>query len=468
MEEVDSPNKKIRFIDKCAICRNELDSKCIECQENDLDKTCESIQGLCNHEFHIHCWMRWKKSKSNICPICNKKFEDKPDVCAICLNDADKKCIGCESSQECHKVMGKCNHIFHEHCIIQWINVGNESCPVCRGEFETVDKSSKVNMMQIELQIQKKFLKKLLGDLIEYMLPHVNDRDLLLKIINQGEACPHKPLIFNVKLKSLNEFCKNPLKHVGQTNVKLEKKILEKTINETINHLLNKDKDLDHIRNLLKISFGEFKDLTTDKFEKYLSVMKQLLNLPISNEIQWIDLTWLDLSRYKFNNIIYGHMTDLSHSNLSNSVFQGSPHLHGIFKFTNLENTKFIDVCMKTSKFENCNLKNAEFNNCWLSHCEFKSCNLIGACVYREGKAYTGKKLKDILEDYYNSKIHNCEFEEEKDKMICTICLDRKIDTVILPCGHCSCVVCILRILERNPKCPFCKYKIKNYQKLYF
>jgi RING-box protein 1 len=64
------------------------------------------------------------------------------DSCSICKNPLNVACINCQSNQEddeeekkCQKVMGKCNHLYHIHCIDMWIKKQN-TCPLCYTEWE--------------------------------------------------------------------------------------------------------------------------------------------------------------------------------------------------------------------------------------------------------------------------------------------------------------------------------------------
>jgi RING-box protein 1 len=57
--------------DTCSICRNLLTENCIECN-NDI-KDCYAIVGKCNHLYHNHCIKKWMKTRKT-CPLCNKYF----------------------------------------------------------------------------------------------------------------------------------------------------------------------------------------------------------------------------------------------------------------------------------------------------------------------------------------------------------------------------------------------------------
>ena len=69
---IGSWNYDIHF-DDCAICRQSLMEKCIECTHNNLLETCRVEWGNCNHIYHSHCISKWSKTK-NTCPLCNAEW----------------------------------------------------------------------------------------------------------------------------------------------------------------------------------------------------------------------------------------------------------------------------------------------------------------------------------------------------------------------------------------------------------
>ncbi len=62
------------------------------------------------------------------------------DTCSICKNALNEACINCQANPEnydpnnCKKVVGQCNHCFHNHCIEEWIKKQN-NCPLCFNEW---------------------------------------------------------------------------------------------------------------------------------------------------------------------------------------------------------------------------------------------------------------------------------------------------------------------------------------------
>lgn len=80
--------KKLNFVaawrwdakcESCSICRNGLHSLCIECLSCESDQhynkeTCLIAWGGCGHVFHMHCISNWLKGQ-NKCPLCVKPIE---------------------------------------------------------------------------------------------------------------------------------------------------------------------------------------------------------------------------------------------------------------------------------------------------------------------------------------------------------------------------------------------------------
>lgn len=67
-------------VDNCAICRNHIMDKCIECQSvqerTNVDENCTIAWGKCSHVFHMHCISRWLNTRQ-VCPLDNRNWEFK-------------------------------------------------------------------------------------------------------------------------------------------------------------------------------------------------------------------------------------------------------------------------------------------------------------------------------------------------------------------------------------------------------
>ena len=67
-------------------------------------------------------------------------YDTVSDSCSICKNPLREACITCQANQEkfdtnaCKKVVGKCNHCFHNHCIEEWTKKQN-NCPLDFSEW---------------------------------------------------------------------------------------------------------------------------------------------------------------------------------------------------------------------------------------------------------------------------------------------------------------------------------------------
>ncbi|XP_037927347.1 RING-box protein 1A-like [Teleopsis dalmanni] len=64
---------------KCAICRNLLSDLCNECQAQMVtidDYKCFVVWGKCNHAFHWHCILPWLE-KNSICPVDQQEWQTK-------------------------------------------------------------------------------------------------------------------------------------------------------------------------------------------------------------------------------------------------------------------------------------------------------------------------------------------------------------------------------------------------------
>jgi len=73
-------------------------------------------------KWHTVAEWRWIVNDEN-CGICRNAFDACPP---------NVKYPG----DDCPPVWGKCGHAFHLQCINEWLNKENQTCPMCRQEWE--------------------------------------------------------------------------------------------------------------------------------------------------------------------------------------------------------------------------------------------------------------------------------------------------------------------------------------------
>ncbi|KAI4994530.1 anaphase-promoting complex subunit 11-like [Hordeum vulgare subsp. vulgare] len=61
----------------CGICRMAFDGCCTDCKFPGDD--CPIIWGVCNHAFHLHCILKWVNSQTStpLCPMCRREWQFK-------------------------------------------------------------------------------------------------------------------------------------------------------------------------------------------------------------------------------------------------------------------------------------------------------------------------------------------------------------------------------------------------------
>ncbi|XP_058000590.1 anaphase-promoting complex subunit 11 isoform X2 [Hevea brasiliensis] len=61
----------------CGICRMAFDGCCPDCKHPGDD--CPLIWGVCNHSFHLHCILKWVNSQTSQahCPMCRREWQFK-------------------------------------------------------------------------------------------------------------------------------------------------------------------------------------------------------------------------------------------------------------------------------------------------------------------------------------------------------------------------------------------------------
>ena len=60
----------------CNICRNCLESPCVECETNTNISSCVVSNAKCGHVYHKHCIDKWvsQQKYTPLCPICKSPY----------------------------------------------------------------------------------------------------------------------------------------------------------------------------------------------------------------------------------------------------------------------------------------------------------------------------------------------------------------------------------------------------------
>ncbi|KAJ4827828.1 ubiquitin-protein ligase Anaphase Promoting Complex [Turnera subulata] len=79
-------------------------------------------------------------------PICTEwhavaswTWDAQDETCGICRMAFDGCCPDCKlPGDDCPLIWGACNHAFHLHCILKWVNsqTSQAHCPMCRREWQ--------------------------------------------------------------------------------------------------------------------------------------------------------------------------------------------------------------------------------------------------------------------------------------------------------------------------------------------
>ncbi|KAL8153443.1 hypothetical protein V2J09_011203 [Rumex salicifolius] len=66
-------------------------------------------------------------------------WDAQDEMCGICRLVFDGCCPDCKHpGDDCPIIWGQCNHAFHLHCILKWVNsqTPQAHCPLCRREWQ--------------------------------------------------------------------------------------------------------------------------------------------------------------------------------------------------------------------------------------------------------------------------------------------------------------------------------------------
>ncbi|XP_002988801.2 anaphase-promoting complex subunit 11 [Selaginella moellendorffii] len=82
------------------------------------------------------------KVKTRFCrwhAVASWTWDAHDDACGICRMAFDGCCPDCKMpGDDCPLIWGACNHAFHLHCILKWVNSQSPrpQCPMCRREWK--------------------------------------------------------------------------------------------------------------------------------------------------------------------------------------------------------------------------------------------------------------------------------------------------------------------------------------------
>ncbi|XP_020521529.1 anaphase-promoting complex subunit 11 isoform X3 [Amborella trichopoda] len=71
--------------------------------------------------------------------IASWTWDAQDETCGICRMAFDGCCPDCKfPGDDCPLIWGACNHAFHLHCILKWVNsqTPQPQCPMCRREWQ--------------------------------------------------------------------------------------------------------------------------------------------------------------------------------------------------------------------------------------------------------------------------------------------------------------------------------------------
>lgn len=63
------------------------------------------------------------------------RWKIEEETCLICQQEFHSVCQRCVHPIQCVPCIGTCSHIFHLHCVEEWLK-NNNKCPMCRCPWE--------------------------------------------------------------------------------------------------------------------------------------------------------------------------------------------------------------------------------------------------------------------------------------------------------------------------------------------
>lgn len=87
---------------------------------------------LCSRIYCRDQWTEWHA-------VASWTWDAQDETCGICRMAFDGCCPDCKlPGDDCPLIWGACNHAFHLHCILKWVNsqTPQAHCPMCRREWQ--------------------------------------------------------------------------------------------------------------------------------------------------------------------------------------------------------------------------------------------------------------------------------------------------------------------------------------------
>jgi hypothetical protein len=83
--------------------------------------------------------------------------------------------------------------------------------------------------------------------------------------------------------------------------------------------------------------------------------------------------------------------------------------------------------------------------------------------IHRDENIKLSEQLNELLSKIMKYKF---ELEEQKEKLLCSICNEKTCNMIILKCGHAKfCDICLIRWKTTNPICSICRQQITKTMK---
>ena len=91
----------------------------------------------------------------NYSALCVGNCEGKVRLLEPIIGPPPRKCSFCKEytiTSEDQGVSGKCSHVYHENCIVDWLNRGHNCCPLCK-----FDDGNKKTPLDLSKSLRERF-----------------------------------------------------------------------------------------------------------------------------------------------------------------------------------------------------------------------------------------------------------------------------------------------------------------------